>query len=293
VPPEFINLAAPGGKLAPFLSKRGVTMTRGPRADVYTTFFNMDDPLVGGYTPEKVALRRAIGLGLDLPREIRLVHRGQAKLAQSTLAPGTRSYDPHFRSEMGEYDPARARALLDLYGYNDRNGDGWRELPDGGPLEMEWSIADDQRDRQIAEQYQHDMQALGLKLHFKVGKWPELLRAARAGQFMVWHVGLQSAAPDSIDQLSRFESHQIGGQNMARFKRPEFDAIYQQLGRMPDGPERDALFVQAMRIAAVWMPYKPRFSTILTDLMQPQVVGYRRPAFWQEWWHRVDLETKP
>ena len=32
---------------------------------------------------------------------------------------------------MSDYDPARAKALLDLYGYVDRNGDGWRERPDG------------------------------------------------------------------------------------------------------------------------------------------------------------------
>ena len=48
-----------------------------------------------------------------------------------------------------------------------------------------------------------------------------------------------------------------------------------------------------MRIAAVWMPYKPRYSNVLTDLMQPQVKGYRRHEFWQEWWHRVDVETTP
>ena len=35
-----------------------------------TRFFNMDDPMVGGYTPEKVALRRAIALALRHAREI-------------------------------------------------------------------------------------------------------------------------------------------------------------------------------------------------------------------------------
>ena len=31
------------------------------------TFFNMDDGIVGGYTKEKIALRRAISLGFDRP----------------------------------------------------------------------------------------------------------------------------------------------------------------------------------------------------------------------------------
>jgi ABC-type transport system substrate-binding protein len=30
-----------------------------------------------------------------------------------------------------KYDPAAARSLLDKFGYVDRNGDGWRDLPDG------------------------------------------------------------------------------------------------------------------------------------------------------------------
>ena len=53
------------------------------------------------------------------------------------MVPHTTGYDPNFKSEMGDYDPARAKALLDLYGYVDRDGDGWRELPDGKPLVLE------------------------------------------------------------------------------------------------------------------------------------------------------------
>ena len=30
--------------------------------------------------------------------------------------------------------PPRARVLLDKFGYRDRDGDGWRERPDGQPL---------------------------------------------------------------------------------------------------------------------------------------------------------------
>jgi ABC-type transport system substrate-binding protein len=37
---------------------------------------------------------------------------------------------------MSDYDPARARALLDTFGFIDRDGDGWRERPDGSKLEL-------------------------------------------------------------------------------------------------------------------------------------------------------------
>ncbi len=78
VPPEFVNVALPHGKLAPNLAKRGIQLTRTLAADTVFSFFNLDDPVVGGYTPEKVALRRAISLAWDVDREIHLQRRGQA-----------------------------------------------------------------------------------------------------------------------------------------------------------------------------------------------------------------------
>jgi ABC-type transport system substrate-binding protein len=289
VPPEYSELAMPQGRVAPNLARLGVQGWRMLRADNHCTFFNLEDPLVGGYTPDKVALRRAISLGLDVAREIRLVHKGQAVPAQGPLVPQTTSFDPALRSEMSAYDPARAKALLDLFGYLDRDGDGWRDQPDGAPLELQWSISSDQRDRQIAEQYQRDMRALGLKVRFRVGQWPELLKAARAGRFMIWHVGNLSSSPDSIGALQRYDGTQIGGQNMARFRRPEFDALYRRLSALPDGPERDAAFVEAEKQAVAWMPYRARWHSLITDLARPQLQGYRRPLFWQDWWQYVDI----
>lgn len=194
---------------------------------------------------------------------------------------------------MSDYDPARAQALLDLYGYVDHDGDGWRDRPDGSPLVLQWSIETDQRARQISEQYQRDMKLLKLKVEFKPGKWPELLKAARAGNFQIWHVGNVSASPDSQGALQRYDGAQIGGQNMARFKRPEFDAVYQRLSELPDGPEREAAFLEAKRLAVAWMPYRARFHTLITDLAQREVQGFRRPLFWVDWWQYVDIAPAP
>ncbi len=291
VPPEFISQAMPNGQIAPHLKKRGVRGQRVLMPDNSYTMFNMEDAVVGGYTPDRVALRRAIALGMDVEREIRLTQHGQAVIAQASVAPQTTSYDSKFRSAMSEYNPTKAKALLDMYGYVDRNGDGYREQPNGQPLVLNWSMEDDQRGRQRSEIWLKDMKAIGLKVEFKTGKWPELLKASRAGNFQVWHIGGQSASPDSQGALQRYDGTQIGGQNQARFKRPEMDAIYTKLSEMPDGPERDKLFVEAYRIGTVWMPYKIRLHTVRTDLFHKGVKGYRRPVFWQEFWHYLDVES--
>ena len=88
---------------------------------VRLTVFNMRDATVGGYAPAQVALRRAIALSMDCEREIRLVHGGQGTVAHTVLASYQWGFDASLRSEMGQHDPARARALLDVYGYIDRN----------------------------------------------------------------------------------------------------------------------------------------------------------------------------
>jgi ABC-type transport system substrate-binding protein len=77
---------------------------------------------------------------------------------------------------------------------------------------------------------------------------------------------------------------------MARFKLPAFDALYERLQGLPDGPEREALFLQAKKLAVAYMPYKYKLERLAIDMTQPWVVGYRRSVFWQEWWHYVDID---
>jgi len=292
VPSDFINQAIPNNQLAPNLARKGVRAYRSLRPDMLMTLFNMEHPLVGGYTPEKIALRRAISLGFDEEREIRLLRRGQAIPGQAPSAPHTTSYDPAFKSEMSEYNPARAMALLDTYGYIDQNGDGWREQPDGSPLVLQISTQPDQASRQLAELWQRCLGALKLRVEFKVAQWPEQLKAARSGGLMMWGVGSTAAAPDGQDALQRYDGAQSGGQNIARFKLAEFDAIYRKLSVLPDGPERAALFREAKRIAVAYMPYRIHAHRYITDLAQAQLIGYRKPVFWLEWWHFVDLDER-
>ena len=291
LPLDFANLAMPNGRIAPNLAKRGIVGRRNVNADAGLTVFNVDDPLVGGYTAEKIALRRAISLAFDVPREIRLARRGMAVPAQSPIVPHTSGYEAAFKSEMSDHDPARAKALLDLYGYVDRDGDGWRDLPDGSPLVLEIGTQPDQISRQFDELWKRSIEAVGLRVKFNVGKWPEQLKSARAGKFQIWQVGSSADRPDGVSSLQRLYGPATGGQNLSRFKLPAFNTLYEQLQRMPDGAERDRLFLEAKKIAAVYLPYKYHVHRLSADLHHPWLLGFRRPLFWQEWWHRVDVDV--
>ena len=287
---EYIAQAMPGGKTAPHLAKRGMRGYPVDEAASNAYFFNMDDPVVGGYRADRVALRRAIGLGIDSQRVIDYGYDGQGSIAQSPTLPFTTGYDPALRSEFGEYSPARAKALLDLYGYVDRDGDGWRETPDGAALVLSVSTQSDQRSRRIAEVMDKNMTAIGLRVRSVVKQWPENLKAARNGTYQMWYVGSAAAAPDAEGSFARFDSRQIGGQDMSRFNMPKMDALYDQIQRLPDGPERLAVFAEATKLALAYMPEKFVVNRLALDMAAPQLVGYRRPVFWQDWWQYVDID---
>ena len=287
---QFVDQAMPNGRVAPNLAKRGIRGYTIVEPASNSMLFNMEDPTVGGYTAGKVALRRAIGLGMDTRGEIAYAYNGQGVPAQTPLLPGTSAYDPRYKSEFSEYNPARAKALLDLYGYRDRNGDGWREMPDGSPLVLQVATQSDQRSRKISEVLDRNMRALGIRTASNVAQWPENLKAARAGRLPVWSVGSSADAPDAIGALARYDSRQIGGQNMARFRMPAFDALYDRLQVLPDGPQRAALFRDAEALALAYMPYKFKLNRVATDMTYPQLIGYRRTVFWQEWWQYVDID---
>ncbi len=292
VPAEFSNLAIPNNQLAPNLSKRGMGMVRYPRADVAVSYFAMEDPVVGGYEPHKVALRRAIALAVDLDREIRLVRRNQAIPGQSPIGPETFGYDPAFKSEMSEYNLPRAKALLDLHGYVDKNGDGWREQPDGKPLVLEYATQPDQVSRQLIELWKKNMDALGVRMVFKTAKWPENLKSSRAGKLMMWGVGWSAGSPDGDTFLALGYGPNKGGANHARFNLPAFNSVYQAQRMLPDSPERLALMDEAKRLMVAYMPYKIHAHRIFTDLNQPWVQGYHRNIFVREFFKYVDLDAQ-
>ena len=290
VPFDFVNTAAPNGKLAPFLAKQNVQIYRVLASDIALSYFNMEDPVVGGYTPDKVALRRAIGMSTDIDQEIRLFWRGQAVPAHSGLMPNIVGYDKEY--VVPGHDLPRARALLDTYGYVDRDGDGWREQPDGSPLLLRWATTPDQRARQRDELRRKDLNSIGIRVEFVTAKWPENLKSARAGKLMAWNLGYSAASPDGRLSLDIMATTHKGGQNLARFENKEFDRIYNLIRTMPNSPERERLFYEAKRIISAYVPYKYHVHRILTDLAWPWVIGFRRPPFWRDWWVYVDIDAE-
>ena len=290
MPAEFSGVAFPNNRLAPNLAKQGIAMTRYARADVAVSYFGMENEVVGGYTPAQVALRRAISLAVDVEREIRIARRGQAIPAQGPIPPLVWGYDPAFKSTMSEYNVGRAKALLDLHGFVDRNGDGWRERPDGRPLTLEYHSQPDQQSRSLVELWQKNMSAIGVRMEFKTAKWPENLKASRAGKLMMWGVGWVADQPDGDTFLALGYGPNKGQANHARFDLPDFNRLYEKQRGLPDSPERQQLMTDAARLMVAYMPYKVHVHRLFTDLTHPWVLGYHRNIFVRSFWRYVDVD---
>jgi ABC-type transport system substrate-binding protein len=293
VPPDFANVAFPNNRLAPNLQKAGIGMAQEPGLDVTFAFFNMQDLVVGGYAPENVALRRAISLGYNTRDEIAIVWKGQAIPAHTPYSPGVAGYDPTFRTSASEHSVPKARALLDLYGYVDRDGDGYRELPDGRPLTIEMASTPSLRDQNFDELWKRSMDDIGVRMTFRKAKWPDLLKEAYAGKLMMWKLGGAAAAPDADTWLASLYGPNAGLKgNIAQFRLDAYDRLYERAQAMPDSPGRTKLYQEMARLVVAYAPWKVNTHRTLTDLWHPWVIGFRRQAVQSDmFWKYIDIDN--
>ena len=89
-------------------------------------------------------------------------------------------------------------------------------------------------------------------------KWPENLKAARAGKLHDVARRLERRrARRRRTRSSAATARASGKGNLARFELPAFDALYEQLKRRcPTGPSAQALFDEAHALIVAYMPYK-------------------------------------
>ena len=289
VPASLAPTVLDGDKLKPALAQRGIVLHRQAEPSLAFFFFNMDDPLVGGYEPSKIALRRAISLAYDGEGAIRQLSNGQAVPADQPVPPGMFGHAPSVAIKT-PFDPAAARALLDRFGYKDRDGDGYRETPDGKPLTIEKGSTTDATARASDELWKRNMDAIGIRITFVKNKWPELNKMTEAGQMMMWGLGWVSGVPDGDAFYSYLVSRNIGTSNDARLRLPEYDRLYDRAHALQDGPERNALFRKMNELIANYAPWILADYPYRNDLAQPWLKGFKPNPFqrWQWAYYAVE-----
>jgi len=279
---QFAPVALPNNQPNPALVKQGVTLNRITDPDINYTYINTTDPVFGGFTKEKIALRRAIWMSFDNAEYIRVIRKGQAIEAQYPIPPNVLGHDPAYRS-VAPYDPVLANKLLDYFGYK-RGSDGYRTWPDGTPLVWRYSSTPSSRDREIDELWQKSTERIGIRIQVAKNKFPEELKQERACQLLSRTAAWIADYPDGDDFMQLFYGPNSHQNNSSCFQLAEWDRIYEKTRSMPDSPERNRLYRQLWRMVEVNGVTKMHDTRVRNMLVQPQVVGYKKhPILLAEW----------
>jgi len=276
------------GNLLPEYAARGMRLERATELAVTFAYFNMEDPVVGGYTPEKIALRRAVCSAYNLPDEIRVIRNGQALPATQPLPPDVEGHVRGYKG-LSPYDPATARALLDKFGYRDRDGDGFRELPDGRPLTIHQTTLVGAVYRQYDDLWLRSMREVGIRMDFPVQTFPEAFKAAHAGQIQMSSFGWNGDISDDFMRL--FYGPYAGAGNLSRFKNAEYDALYEKSRRTADAAERNKPYEAMTRIVSAQAPWCTNAYRISNTVVAPQIRGYRKNVhYFLAPWQYLDID---
>lgn len=287
------QLAAPvaleDGLLKPEFTEQGIRQYTMVEPEVTYTLFNMQDPTTGGYTPEKIALRRAIAMSYDTESEIALLRNGQASIAQMMIPPGVEGHDPEYISSI-TYDPELASRLLDYFGYK-KQADGYRTMPDGKPLLLKIRTDASASARTISEIWKRGLDLIGVKVAFEVGNFADNLKDAAGCRLMMWGGAWHADYPEGENFLQLLYGPNAGKGNYGCYRSEAYDSLYRQATALPQGEERNALYVQMNRQMEADTPWILHVSRTRNWLVRSHVQGFKKHPILLSDWQYLDIDT--
>jgi len=273
--------------LKPALAQKGIVLTPFPVMQTYYMWMNTEDPVIGGYSKERVALRRAVALSYNGKEDIALLKKGLAQPAQSPLPPNVLGYDASYRSPT-QYDPALARALLDRFGYR-MGADGFRTQPNGQSLTLVMHSDATNVGRLRDEMWRKCLSAVGLRVEFKSDKKTEIIKASRLGKVMMYETNWIADFPDGDNFYQLLYGPNNGRANYARFNLSAYNQRYEKSRQLSDGPERTKLYGEMAQLLHAYAPWVLLTHPISADLQQPWLKNYQRHPVEFTNWRYIDV----
>lgn len=276
-PLQYVQELYANGQLSSAMKKRNVQRFPEMQPEITFDTFNMDDKFIGGYKPENIAFRRALVHAHDRGSEISIIRRGNAIPVMSPIPNGVVGFDPTFRSMEQEYNPEKARALLDMYGYVDKDGDGWRDMPDGRQIILEFKYrSNEEASRQQAELWTKNLNAIGIRMTSVSQQFVDLLKDRKVGKYQISNVAWIADYPDAQNFLQLLYGPNTDISNDARFNLPEYNKLYSAALKLPDGPERNKLYREMNRVVTAYAPWRFGVQRLFSHFINPWVLGYKK-----------------
>ena len=245
--------------------------------------------MVGGMTREHIALRRAIMFAFDTATLAKTVYGGLAIPANQLIPPGVSGHDPKLPLK-SLYNPANARTLLDRFGYDKRDADGFRLAADGRPLTITMLTRPDRDMRDTETLWKKNMEAVGIRTAFRELQFQEMSKAAFAGQYQVLQGMSWGGSPLGTGIFRQLYGREPPAMNKARCTLAEYDIALEQFMHLPTGPEQLAPARRMSEIALAYAPMAPTVVRLVNGFSQPWLQGCYPSPFWYYWkYYDIDL----
>jgi len=230
-------------------------------------------------------LRQAVSLAVDRQELIDLFLPERAVVAHSPIPPGLAGYDESFRNPYSGRDVERAKRLLREAGYADGV-----DPATGEPLEITLIDRAAQGRQPIYRFYIDQMSDLGIRMRVEQLDFPTMIQKMRRGEFELIHWGWGADYPDPQNFLQLFYGPYARSNplyNNSGYRNPEFDALYERMRLLSDGPEREEALNRMKRILANDLPVSylfhrrsHYFTHAWTAPLKPGPMDFREMKYW-------------
>ncbi len=255
---------------------------------LFSTYFNMEDATIGGMGRDRIALRRAMALAIDTEAMVKVVYGGQAQAANQIVPPGVGGFDATLPTRP-LHDKAAAMQLLDRFGYDKRDADGFRKGPDGKPLTITFTLRSGAISREIQTLVKRDMDAVGLRIDFRITPFQDVVKEMIAGKYQLGFVGQGGSASGYVELITLWGKADPSV-NPSRFKLAEYDAAFAQFLRSAEPAGQISAARKMSELAQAYMPMLPAIFRIETNYVQPWLMGFSPPVF-QPYWKYLDIDA--
>lgn len=223
-----------------------------PGANINHITFNTESaPL------DKVAVRQAISYGIDRESLIRDLLLGQAKIAHSILPEESWAYSP---GQKYNFDPERAKKILDEAGFRDPDGDG-PQMRFPKPIVFKISSASGTA-RQYSGVIQNQLKQIGIPVEIETVESSTLTDQLVKSNYQMTTGSWVGGNQDPIFLRDLFASSGIPkpdrvGFNRSRYNNPEIDPILQEAVDTADRQQALSLYQRAQEIISRDVPMLP------------------------------------
>lgn len=197
-----------------------------------------------------------------------------------TLITSAADYGYDTLKDPNEYNPDQAVKLLDQAGYLDKDGDGYRETPEGKPIDLRFVYYTGRPEQQIVvEATQAAMSKAGIKITPQVQDTQTVMEMQKTGDYdlLCMSINIMNCG-DPENQINTYFK-EGGTYNATGYVSEEFNSYMDKVSITSDPGERRELIKQAEQIlledaVAIYFCYP-----IMNFVMKKNVEGvYSTPA---------------